>query len=190
MQRKWLPGLLALFVALFLLFRSMKNRVVSTNKTKTQRNNNPFALIQPRPDRWQGLVPGSSGFLTFEEVKWGVRAGYINLINAYFKKGLNTLELIFPKYAPKVDNNNPQAYIQFVEKFTGIDRRTVITKAAQIYNLGRAIERVEGGRSWVDAEEWDEGWKLAIPQVKAYTTFARVSGEINKATAVAGSIPL
>lgn len=190
MVRKWLPGLLALFVVLYLLFRNMKNRVVSTNKTKTQRNNNPFALIQPRPDRWQGLVPGSSGFLTFEEVKWGVRAGYINLINAYFKKGLNTLELIFPKYAPKVDNNNPQAYIKFVEKFTGIDCRTVITKPDQIYAIGKAIEKVEGGRSWVDPEEWDEGWKLAIPVVKAYCTFKTVKEQTQKATAVAGGIPL
>lgn len=189
MVRKWLPGLLALSALLYLLFRSMMKKASSTNKALPIRNNNPFSIIQPKPDAWQGLTPGSKDFLSFVSVKWGVRAGYINLVNGYFKKGLNTLSEILPRYAPASAGNNPEAYISMVEKFTGIPRNQEITKANEIYALGRAIERVEAGKSWVDAEEWDAGWTLAIPSVKSVWSFD-VKKQTQKATAVAGSIPL
>lgn len=191
MARRWRYGWLVLLgglLAVFLVIRNMK-KIVSTNKAKTQRNNNPFAIIQAVPDKWRGLAEGSSGFLTFTSPVYGVRAGYINLVNGYLKKGFDSIEKIFPRYAPASDGNKPEAYISFVEKFTGIPRNSRITEAKQIYDLGRAIERVEAGKSWVDAEDWDQGWTLAIPIVKTYTAFD-LKTQTQKATAIAGNIPL
>lgn len=128
-----------------------------------QESNNPFSLIQTKPSAWQGLVPGSTGFLKFTAVKYGVRAGFINLVNTYLNKGLNTIAKIFPVYAPSRDpRNNPAAYVANVEKITGIPRDQVISTSDQIYKLGKAIIQVEEGKFWVPQADFDEGFKLAM----------------------------
>jgi len=193
MRQKLLPGLLLLSGLLWILFRVMKNqknKIVTTSGPKTQRNNNPFALIQRKPDAWKGLTPGSGSFLQFDEVKWGVRAGYINLVNAYLSRNLNTIEKIFPVYAPASDGNFPSKYIDFVEKFSGIKRNEVIDNADELYIIGRAIERVEAGKSWVSPTDWDEGWKLALPVINPKLRALNFRTQVRKATATAGSIGL
>lgn len=193
MRQKLLHGLLLLSGLLWILFRVMKNqknKIVSTSGPKTQRSNNPFALIQAKPDKWQGLVPGSGPFLEFIEPKWGVRAGYINLVNAYLSRNLNTIQKIFPVYAPSSDGNKPDKYIEFVESFTKIKRNDPIDSADELYIIGRAIERVEAGKSWVSPTDWDEGWKLAIPVIAPKLRALKFRSEVRKATATAGSIGL
>lgn len=193
MRQKLLPGLLLLSGLLWILFRVMKNqknKIVSTSGPKTQRSNNPFALIQAKPDKWQGLTPGSGSFLQFDEPKYGVRAGYINLVNAYLSRNLNTIEKIFPVYAPSSDGNKPDKYIEFVENFTKIKRNDPIDTADELYIIGRAIERVEAGKSWVSPTDWDEGWKLALPVINPKMRALNFRSQVRKATATAGSIGL
>jgi hypothetical protein len=50
--------------------------------------NNPMAIIQARPDQWVGLIGSDNGKLKFNAMSNGLRAGIINLHNAYFKKGV------------------------------------------------------------------------------------------------------
>ena len=193
MRQKLLPGLLLLSGLLWIVFRAMKNqknKIVSTSGPKAQRNNNPFALIQAKPDKWQGLTPGSGSFLQFTEPKWGVRAGYINLVNTYLSRNLNTIEKIFPVYAPASDGNYPSKYIDFVEKFTKIKRNETIDNSEELYIIGRAIERVEAGKSWVSPTDWDEGWKLALPVINPKLRALNFRTQVRKATATAGSIGL
>jgi len=193
MRQKLLPGLLLLSGLLWILFRimkSQKNKIVSTQGTLPQRKNNPFALIQAKPDKWQGLSPNTGSFLEFTEPKWGVRAGYINLVNTYIGKGLNTIEKIFPVYAPFSDGNNPLKYIEFVEKFTKIKRNETIEDTNQVYIIGRAIERVEAGKAWVSPADWDEGFKMAIPVINQKLRALTFKSNLGKAIANAGSIGL
>jgi len=129
------------------------------------KSNNPFALIQSfgRADKWQGLTGQTpSGFLIFDNAVNGTRAGFISFINTYLKRGINTIEKIFPKYAPASDpRNDPQQYIANVEKLTGIKRNQPITTAEQIMAIGKAIIRVESGRDWIDNATLVTGYTLA-----------------------------
>ena len=189
-----------LFGAVFLLFQRMRTKPATSpvRRLRTQRNNNPFALIQANPSPWQGLEGKEpDGFLKFKTVVWGVRAGYINLVTTYLNQGRTSIRKIFPVYAPAAAGNNPDAYIQRVSKITGIDPDRELT-GEDIYAIGLAIARVEGnGTLWVDAEDWDQGYTLAIPRLKtAFNSqdlangLNKIKAAIQKATAVAGSVPL
>jgi hypothetical protein len=144
---------------------------------RPQQNNNPFALIQLVPDKWQGLVGAAAdGFLKFQSPTHGVRAGFINLFNTYLEKGYNTINTIFlgdpalkPVYAPAGHgDNNPEAYAAHVAQLTGIDRNAPIQTEQQIYKLGRAIVQHEEGNFWVSETDFNGGFKLALEKKKQF----------------------
>lgn len=116
--------------------------------------NNPFALIQApgRADKWIGLVGQyPNGFLIFDTPLNGARAGIISFINTYLKRGINTIEKIFPIYAPggPGTGNNPDLYVANVVKFTGIPKNKPLTNAGDIVKVLKAITRVESGQDWL-----------------------------------------
>lgn len=134
---------------------------------RPQLNNNPFALIQEIPSKWQGLKGSATdGFLSFNNPMYGVRAGFINLINTYLNKGIDTIEKIFPIYAPVGHGANvPEDYINRVVKLTGIPRDQKLT-SQDLYSLGKAIVTHEEGNFWVSPKDFDEGFKLAMESKK------------------------
>mgnify|MGYP000719443881 CR=1 FL=1 len=127
--------------------------------------NNPLALIQKKPDNWNGLVGVTSGgFLKFASVSLGARAGYINLVNTYLSRGRNTIAQIIPIYAPKGHGaNNPDAYISALSKFTGIGPNEKI-KPNQLFKLGLGIARVELGFH-PNESEMRSGFNLALKRI-------------------------
>lgn len=128
--------------------------------TKPQRKKNPFSLIQKNPDAWRGLVKADSkGFLEFDSIVNGVRAGFINLFNRYFFRGLNTIEEIFPVYAPPFENDT-EAYIREVSRLTGFAPDAILS-VDDYLKIGRAIVKVESGSNWVSDADLLEGFKLA-----------------------------
>lgn len=135
---------------------------------RPKQNNNPFALIQKVPSKWQGLVTSAAdGFLKFDTPYHGARAGFINLINTYFNKGVNTIEKIFPIYAPAGHGANvPEDYIKRVVALTGIPRNKVITDPADLYKIGKAIVSHEEGQFWMTATDFDQAFKSATDQVR------------------------
>ena len=121
--------------------------------------NNPMAIIQPVPDKWQGLVGDDRGRLKFTSMPFGVRAGVINLYNGYFKKGNNTLKGIFEVYAPSGHGgNNPLVYAQTVGKKIGVD----INKKLDFWSYGKALSRaiiqVETGKD-ISNSDFEKGWQ-------------------------------
>lgn len=88
MLRKLPLGAFVLLALLLVAFRS----IIRKRKMRPQLNNNPFALIQPVQKRnWKGQVGKTpDGFLTFQTVVDGVRAGFINL----FQTGLSLFMVI------------------------------------------------------------------------------------------------
>ena len=134
--------------------------------------NNPFALIQTygKADNWRGLVDQKpSGFLVFNNPENGTRAGFINLWNTYFSKGINTAAAIFPIYAPEKDKSKVAAYIEFVEKATKKGRNEPLTTSADILSLARAIIRFESGKDWISNAVLVTGYQLAASQTKLPT---------------------
>jgi hypothetical protein len=136
------------------------------SETLPIRANNPFALIQKKPQAWQGLVSvNERGFLFFDTPLNGTRAGFISFINTYLKRGINTIEKIFPIYAPKDElTNDPALYIQNVSKLTKIPSGKPLTTAEEILSVGKAIIRVESGKDWIDNATLVAGYMVAAQQ--------------------------
>jgi hypothetical protein len=107
--------------------------------------NNPMAIIQARPDNWQGLVSSDKGKLKFDAMSNGVRAGIINLHNGYFKKGNNTLLGIFKVYAPSDGGNNPLNYANFVASQLNVGIDVPLDFETVIIPLSKAIIKMETG---------------------------------------------
>ena len=131
---------------------------------RPQANNNPFAIMDTTPDPWKGLKGKAvDGFLIFDNPINGVRAGFINLTNTYLKQGYNTIEKIFPKYAPAGHGANvPEDYIKRVVSLTGIPRNTPIQTKDDIKKLGKAIVTHEEGKFWLTQKDFDQGFDDAI----------------------------
>lgn len=140
--------------------------------------NNPFALIQEKPGSWKGLTGSKpNGFLIFENQMYGIRAGFINLVQTYLNRGLNTISKIMPVYAPAGHGaNDPAVYITLVENKTGIDRNTKISTPEQIMKVGRAIVQVEEGSFWVNEKDFIDGFNAAM----RYTKLDQVVEEVKK----------
>src|ERR1035437_7361359 len=80
--------------------------------------NNPFNIKVGND--WQGeSIIKDPVFESYVDMESGIRAGLINLYNAYFSKGL-TLAAMVHKYAPEKDNNNEAAYVAFISEKTGV----------------------------------------------------------------------
>jgi len=92
------------------------------------------------------IKPGkTAGFRIFVSLPYGYRALFKVLKSGYLDKGNNTIAKIFPIYAPASDNNVPTAYINSVEKMTGINKNTILTSYADLIPIVRAITKVETG---------------------------------------------
>lgn len=151
---------------------------------RPQRNNNPFAIMDTTPDPWRGLVGhAADGFLQFDTPAHGARAGYINLVNAYLKRGLNTIEKIFPVYAPAGHGANvPEDYIRRVSSLTGIPRNKVISTKAEIYAIGKAIVTHEEGIFWMRYNDLNKGFEDAMKATSSFietiVNNPRISGAV------------
>lgn len=131
-----------------------------TQPTKPIRFNNPFALIQKKPSNWVGLVGSENGFLKFNTVENGLRAGLLNLYNGYFKnkKGnITTTQEITPKYVgtkwgeTSATGDNPVNYADSIKRIAGFGYTTPIhwNEQADILKLARSIIQVEAGKLFV-----------------------------------------
>lgn len=89
--------------------------------------NNPYNI---RPigtaKNFNGVIGDKEGFqgdkpiglfLVFDELDNGIRAGMKNLVNGYFKRGINTVDKIINRYAPSSDGNNTNSYINNVVNY-------------------------------------------------------------------------
>lgn len=145
---------------------------------RPQQNNNPFALMDITPSAWKGLISVTTdGFMKFENPFFGTRAGFINLVNVYIKRGYDTIEKIFPKYAPAGHGNNvPEDYIKSVVKQTGIPRDKKINSTEELYKLGRAIVKHEEGKFWLSEKDYNDGFNAAMISVNGDKLFNVVGG--------------
>lgn len=166
-RQKLLAGLFLLLGLVFMAFqfiRSLKSQPSQPNQTRPQRNNNPFALLQKIPSNWVGLAgKDDDGLLKFDTPMNGVRAGFINLYNRYFKQGLFTINQIAPVYTG-LPPGKWEAYAQGLSSISGIPRdRGLIgdLESTELKKLARAIERMEAGYQWVSNTDFENGFQLA-----------------------------
>lgn len=139
------------------------------------RNNNPFNLIRTN-NKWQGKIPFSESkdktFEQFYELKWGIRAYYIDVIGD-INKGANTLNKLLSEFAPSFENNTT-AYISRVANYMGISANTVLnTDKNTIVKLAKGMANVELGSS--DASKltdanYQDAWDLLGQQYQSKTS--------------------
>lgn len=113
--------------------------------TRGIRNNNPGNLRGN--DLWLGRTgQDEGGFLKFKTPQAGIRALAINIKNQQKKHGINTIEELINKYAPKNENDTAN-YIQFVSEQTGINprQRLNLSNPKNLYKLSKAIILMENG---------------------------------------------
>jgi hypothetical protein len=122
------------------------------------RNNNP-GNIRPG-DAWQGMTGTNGGFITFQDVSWGLRALATDLANK-INRGLTTIRAIVSTYAPPSENNTA-AYIAAVSDDTGIDADQPLSMdASTLHDLVRAIINHENGdhfsTTYISDQDIDQG---------------------------------
>lgn len=111
------------------------------------RNNNP-GNIRTSIIPWVGQTGSNSGFCTFKDVSYGLRAMAIDLSNKISKDKLDTITEIITKYAPPSENDTA-SYINKVASITGWNANQLITfNSANIANLMRAQIEVEQGSNF------------------------------------------
>lgn len=141
------------------------------------RNNNPGNL-RTTNIAWQGKIPLSQntgkGFEQFENVYWGLRAMFKDLIND-INKGKNTVKLLITEYAPPSENNT-NAYINSVAATLGVSPTQRLTEINSTFllKLARAILKVELGTQHTKLTDSDI--------IKAITMLGDVSTSTLKVT--------
>lgn len=137
---------------------------------RSVRNNNPGNLNSG--SHWQGLMPArqmtpeqraEDRFAVFESPKMGFRALGIVLLNYERLYDLNTINKIFDRYAPPVENNTA-AYKHRVAKETGVGIDAVLNLQthANLVSLMHAIAEVEGGGWFFNDTDLNDGASLAL----------------------------
>lgn len=147
-------------IVIFLFAGVSTGGVMVYSKIRGIRNNNPLNI--EKGDDWQGLAPvqSDSRFCIFIDAVYGIRAGARILVN-YSKRGVNTVEKIIATWAPK-NENDTEAYIKNVMKWTGFERDRVITKNSGDYvPLIAAMIRMENGFNPYSNETIAKGVALA-----------------------------
>jgi hypothetical protein len=131
-----------------------------------QKDNNPLSLLQPygKAGGWRGLVGQEpNGYLIFDTLHNGVRAGYYNLI-LKLNSGINTIEKIFANYG---DPGHEETYRSYVSKETGVSRNKEIVNPNDLYQIGKAIIKMEGDRTvWVPEQTLLAGFNDAMNSIK------------------------
>ena len=107
--------------------------------------NNPYNI---RPigtaKNFNGVIGDKEGFqgdkpigkfLVFDELDNGIRAGMKNLVNGYFKRGINTVDKIINRYAPSSDGNNTNSYINNVVNYMNTNLKGNLSKDSAYTNI-------------------------------------------------------
>ncbi|MEO4005788.1 hypothetical protein [Flavobacterium sp. CAU 1735] len=132
------------------------------------KNNNP-GNIRRSKETWDGKVPFSlSRDLSFEqfyELRYGLRA-VMRILVTYSKSGYSTISLMINRYAPASDNNDTNAYINYVSQKTGLKPDQPITKltGTLLIELTKAIVKMEIGPSvanqYITDQDYRDGFNI------------------------------
>lgn len=139
------------------------------------RNNNP-GNIRPG-DAWQGMTGENDGFVTFQDISWGLRA-LAKDITSKIGEGYSTIRGMITRYAPPSENDTA-AYIQAVSNDTGIDPdQQLAADGTTLHELMRAIMNHENGDQYsalVSDADIDQGISMtgiSLPQLAQAASIA------------------
>jgi len=154
-------------------------------------------LLNVRPnvdenDPWLGQSGVDQNYAVFESIDMGIRAGDRVLTTYGTKHGINTIEKVLNRFAPKGDGNDTESYIKNVSEKTGIarDEKIDLSDSSVRDALLSAMVRQETGENVsgdqiraavIRANETEEGSSSTVTQeqvdaaVKGETTVNKIS---------------
>ena len=115
---------------------------------------NPLNIIRSQAT-WQGLteIQKHPRFCEFHTLEYGWRAAIINIAVTYRRRGWDTIRSIISHWAPRTENNT-EAYIAFVEKYTGIKQNVKLkdlhTDKTDYRLVLIAMAKYEQGYRWIN----------------------------------------
>ena len=120
-------------------------------KSRGLKNNNPGNIKVG--EKWDGVTGNDGQFLVFKSMDYGLRALTKLLLTYQNKYGLNTVEQIITRFAPKKDKNPTEKYITDVCKYMGVTRNQKIdlSNDKTMLDLLNAMVRMETGRDLPDS---------------------------------------
>lgn len=104
--------------------------------------NNPYNIRYNVANNWQGQTEPSKGFCQFSELRYGVRAGLLIVMNYRNLYNLKTPREIIERWAPSIENDTV-AYISFVGQLLDVDKP--ISSTLEYIVLMYAMWRFEQG---------------------------------------------
>jgi hypothetical protein len=150
---------------------------VRVEGTLAWRNNNPGNIRPGQFAQNHGAIGSGGGFAIFPDEATGSNA-LLALLQTPMYQSLTITNAIF-KYAPPTDNNNTQAYVNFIRQATGLNvNRTMSSLSADELNaVAGAIRQQEG---------WTEGTIYTCSTPSAPSWVSAVLGCTSIAT---GAVP-
>lgn len=137
------------------------------SKPKGYRNNNPLN-IRISKNAWEGKVQNNTDgeFEQFDEMKNGWRAAFINM-DSHISRGDNTLRKMIGKWAPTLDNNNPEKYASDVANAAGISVDDIINidNPDLMKRIAKAMAFVENKQKVEDLKALNSGWDLGYAAI-------------------------
>lgn len=104
-----------------------------------------------------------SPYCKFKSVEYCYRAG-AKILMSYQARGINTLALAIPTWAPEADGNPTEEYLKNVCAWTGIDPNTKTFLAT--FPILKAMDRQESGGGHFPDSAIELGLTLANPQAE------------------------
>ncbi|WP_163826551.1 hypothetical protein [Proteus vulgaris] len=155
------------------LHKQQENMYTPSNgDTRGVRNNNP-GNIRISSNKWVGQTGDDGAFAKFATPEHGIRALGKNLLS-YARQGFVTPEQIINRWAPPEDNNDTQAYIEYVSDYLGVapNQPLDLTNLDTLTHLSTAIMYKENGRNRVNYtdEQIATGIQSALGFVELQTT--------------------
>jgi hypothetical protein len=107
---------------------------------------------------WRGQVASDGAFAVFENIGYGLRATFKNIINK--PASINTITALITLLSPPSENNTAQ-YINFVAQETGIGVNEIFTRdKATLKKLVLAICKMENSGFTLSDQELEAGFAL------------------------------
>ena len=128
-----------------------------TDLAPCMQKNNP-GCMRRTATQWRGEVASSRAFAVFENIGYGLRATYKNIINK--PASINTISALITLLSPPSENNTAQ-YISFVASQTGIGANQIFNRdKPTLKKLVRAICKMENSGFNLSDEELEAGFIL------------------------------
>jgi hypothetical protein len=165
------------------------------------RNNNPGNIDYNPNTKWQGLAGledpplngGRARFCKFIAPEYGIRALVMTLLAYQQKHDLHTIRAMIGRWAPG-NENNTAAYIDAVEKDTGIKADTPIDmdSYAIAFGFATAVIKVECDQYVYPQAVMDKGLHLAgidgTPKPALHKDVAFMSKAVGGASVAVGAV--